>query len=302
MLTRVVITGANSAVGQALLRRLAQHPDLALVAAVRSERAMKDLPPLPPDQRARIDYDDAASLRAAFTGADAVVHLAGTLIEKPGSTYEIANVQTTRAVVAAAKASGVRKLVLVSAIGADSKSGNRYFRTKGEAEDAVRESGLAYTILRAPLLLGPGTEGTAAVERHLRKPTVTLPGGGANWQQPLYVDDLAHAALVAASLSVAKDATLDLVGPEAIRECDIITRTAAASGRTITIKSLPVGLLRLILQVQGLFKKGGFTAEVLDVITADTKMNHALATQVLGFPLTGIDTMIGRGAEPAQRG
>ena len=185
MLTRVVITGANSAVGQALLRRLAQHPDLALVAAVRSERAMKDLPPLPPDQRARIDYDDAASLRAAFTGADAVVHLAGTLIEKPGSTYEIANVQTTRAVVAAAKASGVRKLVLVSAIGADSKSGNRYFRTKGEAEDAVRESGLAYTILRAPLLLGPGTEGTAAVERHLRKPTVTLPGGGANWQQPL---------------------------------------------------------------------------------------------------------------------
>jgi len=302
MTTRVVITGANSAVGQAILRRAAEHPELTLVAAVRSERAMKDLPPLPPDQRVRIDYDDPASLQAAFAGAAAVVHLAGTLIEKPGSTYELANVHTTSAVVGAAKASGVGKLVLVSAIGADTRSGNRYFRTKGQAEDAVRESGLSYAILRAPLLLGPGTEGTAAVERHLSKPTVTLPGGGANWQQPLYVGDLARAALVAASPSVARNATLDFVGPEAIRECEIIERTAAVSGRAITIKSLPVALLRVILQVQGLFKKGGFSAEVLDVITADTKMDHTPATKVLGFPLTGLDTMIGRGIEPAQRG
>ena len=302
MITRVVITGANSAVGQAILRRAAQHPDLMLVAAVRSERAMADLPPLPPEQRVRIDYQDPASLQAAFTGAAAVVHLAGTLIERPGSTYELANVHTTRAVVAAASASGVGKLVLVSAIGADAKSSNRYFRTKGQAEDAVRASGLAHTILRAPLLLGPGTEGTAAVERHLSKPTVTLPGGGANWQQPLYVDDLARAALVASSQSVARDTTLSVVGPEAIREREIIERMAAASGRAITIKSVPVALLRVILQIQGLFKAGGFSAEVLDVITADTQMDHSPATQVLGFPLTGIDTMIGRGLDPVQRG
>lgn len=301
MTTRVVVTGANSAVGQAILRRASQHPDLALVAAVRSERAMADLPPLPPDQRVRIDYQDPASLKAAFTGAAAVVHLAGTLIERPGSTYELANVHTTRAVVEGASASGVGKLVLVSAIGADSKSSNRY-STKGQAEDAVRASGLAYTILRAPLLLGPGTEGTAAVERHLSKPTVTLPGGGANWQQPLYVDDLARAVLVASSQSVARDTTLSVVGPEAIREREIIERTAAASGRAITIKSVPVALLRVILQIQGLFKTGGFSAEVLDVITADTQMDHSPATQVLGFPLTGIDTMIGRGLDPVQRG
>lgn len=299
---RVVITGANSAVGQAILRRASQHPDLTLVAAVRSERAMKDLPPLPADQRVRIGYDEPESLRAAFAGADAVVHLAGTLIEKPGSTYEIANLQTTDAVVAAAQAAGVGKLVLVSAIGADARSGNRYFGTKGQAEDAVRGSGLPYTILRAPLLLGPGTEGTAAVERHLSKPTATLPGGGSNWQQPLYVDDLARAALVATSRVVAPDATLDLVGPEAIRERAIIERAAAASGRTVAIKAIPVGLLRVILQIQGLFRKGGFSADVLDVITADTKMDPSPAMQALGFPLTGLDTMIGRGHDPAHRG
>ncbi|MGE3579099.1 MAG: NAD(P)H-binding protein [Vicinamibacterales bacterium] len=302
MSTRIVITGANSAVGQAILRRAARHPDLVLVAAVRSERAMKDLPPLPPDQRARIGYDDPASLQAAFAGADAVVHLAGTLIEKPGSTYESANVQTTDAVVAAARASGVGKLVLVSAIGADPRSPNRYFRTKGQAEDLVRRSGLAHTILRAPLLLGPGTEGTAAVERHLSKPTATLPGGGANWQQPLHVDDLARAALVASGRAVAADATLDVVGPEPVREREIIERTAAVTGRAVAIKSIPVGLLRVVLRVQGLFRKGGFSADVLDVITADTKMDPSPAMQALGFPLTGLDTMIGHGHQPAHRG
>ncbi len=263
---------------------------------------MKDLPPLPADRCARIDYDNPESLRTAFAGADAVVHLAGTLIERPGSTYETANVHTTKAVVEAAVASGVGKLVLVSAIGADSASGNRYFRTKGQAEDAVRASGLAYAILRAPLLLGPGTEGAAAVARHLSKPTCTLPGGGANWQQPLYVDDLARAALVASSRSVAGDVTLDVVGPEPIREREIVERAAAVSGRTVTVKSVPVALLRVILQVQGLFKKGGFSAEVLDVITADTNQDPSPATQVLGFALTGLDTMIRRGIEPAQRG
>ncbi len=303
MSTRVVITGANSAVGQAILKLGAKQPaPLTLVAAVRSERALKDLPPLPPDQRARISYDDPASLTAAFTGASAVIHLAGTLIERPGSSYETANVETTRAVVDAAMKSGVGKLVLVSAIGADERSKNRYWRTKGLAEAAVRACGLKYTILRAPLLLGPGTEGMAALQRHLSRPTAVLPGGGTNWQQPLHVDDLAQAALAATRHEIAPGATLDLVGPDAVRDHEILERTAQRAGRPLRIRSMPIALLRAILTVQGLFKSGGFSAEVLDVITADTKMDAAPAANALGLRLTGLDAMISQGLEPAHKG
>ena len=117
---RVVIAGANSAVGRAILRLGAQqHPPPTLVAAVRSDRALSELPPLPRNQVALISYDDPSSLETAFAGASAVVHLAGILVERAGSTYEQANVQTTRSVAEAAQKVGVEKLVFVSVVGAD---------------------------------------------------------------------------------------------------------------------------------------------------------------------------------------
>src|SRR5689334_6795819 len=112
MIRRVVFTGANSAVGRAILRVAAQEPlPVGLVPAVRSERARASLGARGGDA-VIIAYDDATTLNAAFTGASAVIHLAGTLIEHGDSTYESANVQTARAVADAAERTGVGKVVL----------------------------------------------------------------------------------------------------------------------------------------------------------------------------------------------
>ena len=231
---RVVVTGANSAVGQAILRIAAaeqRERPLTVVAAVRSERAARDLAALAPTLVVRIDYSDLATLTSAFTGASAVIHLAGTLIERGDSTYERANVQTARAVAEVAERAGVEKVVLVSATFADPGSSNRYWKSKGQAEDAIRQGRCAHTILRAPLLLGPGTEATAALQRHVGAERVILPGGGRNRQQPLDVDDLARAALRATDPSVARNRTLDLVGPVSILDREIVERAARLRGR-----------------------------------------------------------------------
>ena len=117
----VVITGANSAVGQAILRRVAAHPSANYVRGRGSFRACAEKSRDLAGEQARIvriSYDNPASLDAALQGADAVIHLAGILVEYPGSTYEQANVASIRNVIEAAKRNGVRKIVLVSAIGA----------------------------------------------------------------------------------------------------------------------------------------------------------------------------------------
>ena len=195
---KIAITGANSAVGQAILRwELQRRSTNTIVAAVRSARAVQQIQGLlnslgGTSSAAQISYDDAGTLNAALSGASAVIHLAGILVERPGSSYEQANVVSTRSVVDAARHNSVRKIVLISAIGADEKSRNRYYRTKGEAEAIVRNSGICYTILRAPLLLGPGTEGSAALARNSRGDTAKLIAGGHHLQQPLHVADLAH--------------------------------------------------------------------------------------------------------------
>jgi uncharacterized protein YbjT (DUF2867 family) len=292
---KIVITGANSAVGQAILR---SGPKLdasdTYVAAVRSARAVEQIRATQsnPHDVVQISYDDPASLDAAFHGASAVIHLAGILFEGPNSTYEQANVASTRAVVEAAKRCVVQKIVLVSAGGADQTSSNRYYRTKGQAEELVRASGLNFTVLRAPLLLGPGTAGSAALQRNVSGKQAKLIGGGRNFQQPLHVDDLARATLAAAQPTVANKLILEIVGPASLPERELVERAARLRGRPVRIGSISKFWLSLIIRIRQRISKGGFSLDALEVITADTRLNPQPAADALGIKLTGIDEMI----------
>ena len=294
---RVVITGANSAVGLAILRCGMKHAATltTFIAAVRSDRAAAQIRSQLGDANniVLISYDEPGTLDAALQGAGAVIHLSGILVERPDSTYEEANVVSTRCVASAAKRYSVQKFVLVSATGADEASSNRYYRSKGQAEALVRTSGLAYTVLRAPLLLGPGTAGAAALKRNVSQRKARLIGGGRNLQQPLCVRDLARGAVIAATqAAIAINLTLDLVGPVSLPERKLVERAAALMGRKVRIGSIPKTLLSLALAIRQRVGKPGFSRDVLDVITADTSLDPQPAALELGIQLTGIDEMI----------
>jgi uncharacterized protein YbjT (DUF2867 family) len=293
---RIVITGANSASGQAILRCAAEAgvPPSDLVAAVRSEGAADEIRPLLGEgsSLAKISYDDSSGLDAALRGASAIIHLAGILVERPGSTYEQANVAPARSVVAAAKRCAVDKFVLISATGADEKSSNGFYRSKGQAEALVRDSGLCYTILRPPLLLGGATEGAAALKRNASRRSAKLIGGGRNFQQPLHVDDLARAAVAAAQPTLASNRTLDLVGPVSLPERELVERAARAQGHEVRVRSIPKGLLSFVLSIRQRVSGPCFSPDVVDVITADTRLDPQPAASELGIRLTGIDEMI----------
>lgn len=294
---RVAVIGANSAVGRAIVA--ARWHRLDLLALVRSERAAAIVRAL--DSPARVvcvEYEDAAGLDAALQGTAAVIHLPGILLERAGATYEAANVGTTRRVAEAAKRAGAGKIILVSAVGADPRSANRYWRTKGEAETIVRACGVPYTVLRVPMLLGPGTEGASALRGHLRGGTTWLLDAGRTLQQPLDVDDLARAAIGACDPRVAMDTTLDLVGPVAIPAREIIARAARARGRRIRVVPVPGRLLRLALRLLPRAVGHGFSADVLDVLTTDTSLDPTAAAHALGLELTLLDRMIERSLEP----
>lgn len=293
---KVVITGANSAAGRAILRYASREPSPGtFLAAVRSGEAEQQIRSACGEISGvcRVSYSDPASLDAAFQGAFAVIHLAGILVEQRQSTYEQANVESTRAVVNAAKRNKLEKIVLVSAIGADEKSRNRYFRTKGAAEALVCDSGLKYTILRVPILLGPNTAGAATLRRHLAGKSTKLIDGGRYNQQPLHVQDLARATVIAATqLPAAENATLEMVGPCSLAEREIIEHAARLLGRTIRIGSVPKSILSLALAIRERIFGPGFSRDVLDVITAESRADPLPAAREFGIELTGIDQMI----------
>jgi NADH dehydrogenase len=214
------------------------------------------------------------------------------LVESPGSTYKKANVQTARAVVEAARDSKVEKFVLVSGVGAEEASSNRYFQTKGEAEALLRTSGLPYTVLRVPLLLGRGTQGAAALQRYVSQSRARLIAGGRNRQQPLDVEDLACAAMLAAAPNVSRDRTLNLVGPVSLPDREIVEHAARLVDRKIRISSIPKGLVRFALAIRQRIAPPGFSVDALEVITMDTKLDPQPAADELGIRLTGLEEMI----------
>jgi hypothetical protein len=98
--------------------------------------------------------------------------------------------------------------------------------------------------------------------------------------------------LAAMRASVANNLTLDLVGPVSLPERELVERAARLQGCEVQIASIPKGLLSLALAIRERIGVRGFSPDVLEVVTADTRIDPQLAANEIGIQLTGIDEMI----------
>jgi NADH dehydrogenase len=172
------------------------------------------------------------------------VHLVA-IIAGTRSDFERVMVAGTRSVVEAARDGGVRRLVLMSALGtsAETSTAVPYYAAKWAEEQTVRSSGLAHAILRPSFVFG--TDG-GALPRLVRvaalSPVTLVLGSGAQRLQPIWVDDLARAAALAA---VAGDDTLvELGGPNAVDWNGLWAGLQEALGTRRPALRVPLWLLR----------------------------------------------------------
>ena len=287
----VAVTGANSAVGKALLTQVAGGEALRAVAIVRREAALEGLPRSPRIASRVVTYEQPQRLIEALTGADCVVHLAGILFESRTSDYRTGNVESTRALVQAAQAAAVRHIVFVSSLGANPRSSNGYFRSKGEAERLVADAGIDATTIRTPLLLGPDTAGGRALLRTAAGSSARVLGGGLHRLRPLDVDDLCRAILSCCREPAGGVRTCNLVGPTMLTQRELLQRIARLLGHDLSIRSTPVRLARLVAGLASLIRTGGMTPAVIDVITSEEAVDRN-ADEKLGISLTPLsDTL-----------
>jgi len=282
---KIALTGANSRVGKTLLAHLLADSDHSVVAGARSTRSFAEFPESPRIAPSVIDYDDVTGLVAALEGADCLVHLAGILIESKGSTYQSANVDATAAVLSAAQKAGIAHVVFISVVGADPRSANAYFKSKADAEQLVADCNLSATIIRTPILLGPGSAGAAAIQWAASKPNARLLGGGRYTMHPLDIDDLCVAMLNSCNARREGCELHELVGPEAVQYCDLIRMAANLQGRQIEVSAVPIWVAKLGARLKGLVRPGGMTPAVIEVITLDEVVKHN-ADKELGVALT----------------
>ena len=238
---RIAITGATGFVGRHLARALVAEGHEVVLVARGVDRRDVAVRRMPRATFAPIGLDNAARLAEAFAGCDAVAHCAGINRELGAQTYQKVHVAGTRNVVAAARAAGVGKILLVSFLRARPDCGSPYHESKWEAEEIVRASGLDYTVIKAGMVYGRGDHMLDHLSRWFHTapflPTVGLTERAV---RPVAVEDLVRvlgAALIGGRLS---RRTVAVTGPEELSLADAVRRVARVLGRPALLFPLPV--------------------------------------------------------------
>lgn len=241
-LVRVCITGGTGFVGRSIVRELLTlgHEPVLLVRGASFRRT-----PPPGASRTTVDLEHPASLAAALTGAKAVIHLVGIISEGPRSDFDHVHRVLTLNVLEAAHRAGVRRLLHMSALGARPDAPARYHQTKWAAEEAVRQSGLEWTIFRPSLIHGAADQVTNLFDRMARwSPCLPVMGSGKSLLQPVSVEAVALAFAASLTHPEAPERTLDLCGPERMTFPDLLRAILAARGRRRVLVHLPLAVMR----------------------------------------------------------
>ncbi|HUG45871.1 MAG TPA: complex I NDUFA9 subunit family protein [Sphingomicrobium sp.] len=233
----IAIFGGSGFIGRYVCEQLFRH-DVRVRVASRHPREAYFLQPLAAVGQlgsVRADITDADSVRAAVTGAFAVINLVGTF----SGSLQATHVEGARNLARAARDAGAKALVHISAIGADANSASVYGRTKGEGERAVRSEFPDATIIRPSVVFGPEDNLTNRLAAMSRLPVLPVIAAERRFQ-PVYVQDLAE-AIAAAALDPRTHGgrIFEIGGPQVMTMEDIYAVSARSAGRQPELLELP---------------------------------------------------------------
>jgi nucleoside-diphosphate-sugar epimerase len=282
----IVVTGAAGMLGQNLIPRLLARGD-RVVALDKNRATLGVLAERAPAAEIEVaDLAEDGDWARRFDGADAVVDLKAQITSPDRALHLRNNAAATEGVVRACERHGVPHLVHLSSSVVISKASDFYTESKRLGEAAVRESRAPHTILRPPLMFGPGDI------KHLgrilglmtRLPVIPIPGNGRFIRQPLYVVDMC-AVIERVLERRAEGGIFNIIGHERIPFVDLLREIRRIRGLSNFFLPIPRWVFRLGLRTQStLMRKTIFTEEQLDALTAGDDFPVEPWTETFGVP------------------
>ena len=290
----ILVTGGSGFVGR--------HVVQALLAGGKDVRALVRDPKKSDSLGCELvegDMTDEASLRRAVEGVEAVIHLVAVRQGKE-EKFQRVMVQGGRDLVDAASAAGVRRFVLMSALGTSEENKDLvpYYRAKWDVEQLVTGSGIDHVIFRPSFIFGRDG-GIIPTFRRLVKLTPVTPiiGSGARRVQPIWIDDMAAYFVKALDLEAARNRSFEIGGPEPVTWNEFWARFRRALGvrRRPTIH-VPVGLMRVnALLTERLPGDIPLTRDLLTMLEhEDNVVTNDEAVQTFQIPLVPLDEQLRR--------
>ena len=280
----ILIVGATGQLGSVIARRLLEEgKDVRILVREGSEyRALEAAGAQPVIG----DLKDRASLEAATRGVDTVLTTANSAVRGGADTVQTVEIEGNRNLIDAAAASGVKHFIFMSALGASPDSPIPFMQGKGLAEQHLRQSGMAYTILSPNVFMEVWFPMVIGLPLQSGQP-VTLVGEGKRQHTFVSSEDVAAFALASIDNPAARNQQIVIGGPEALSWNDVVRRASKVAGRDLEVRRVTPdeGIPGLPPVVTGL---------LAGMDTYDSPVDMKTTAQTYGVPLTTAETVLRR--------
>lgn len=275
----IIVTGGSGYVGSYIVKQLvdAEKPVRVMVRNRKRAESEGRLTRLPVEW-VEGDVNNPGSLDKAFEGGSAIVHTVAIAIEKGGSSYEEVNAEGTKNVIEAARRSGIKRLINLSQLGADSELPYRFLASKGKAQEYVANSGLEWTAFRPSVIWGPEDEFANTFARLIPITPIIFPIVDKDAKfEPVWVNDVATCVVKSIDDPSTIGKEYEIGGPEVLTLEEIERRTMEAVGSSRIFIPFPKPLLKLIVSLmEGLLPSPPVTRSLLELLAVNnvTKDNR----------------------------
>jgi uncharacterized protein YbjT (DUF2867 family) len=240
---KVLVVGATGTLGREVVAQLvkAGHE----VRAFTRRPSATDIPGPPNIKLVRGDLVDRGSIVRACQGTDAVLATAHSLLGTGEHNSRAVDDLGHRALIDAAKDSGVKRFVYLSARGATPEHPVDFFRTKARIESYLKASGLSFSILRPSPFMETHIHGMLG-KGLLERGSATIYGAGRNAINFVSARDVATIALMSLNNLTANEESTEIGGPCNLSKCEVAETYLRLSGRPGKVQCVPIALMRLM--------------------------------------------------------
>lgn len=299
----ILLTGASGFIGHHILQVLEQQNHKVIACCRHPEKLFFKTEHTDILQLNYADMTAETDWLPHLQNIDAVINCVGIIVESNGQSFQTLHAQVPTHLFKAAEQAGVKKIIQVSALGADESAQSAYHLSKKAADDALRSLAVDWYVLQPSIVYGEGAQSMALFHALAALPIHALIDGGKQLMQPIHVSDLAATVVQCLKTETPICLTLPVVGPKAISFKRLLAQLRLRLGkkRAMTF-SLPGALAQRSVFIGQWLGEPTFNAENIAMLRQGNSADADPITQFLGRPPKSLQNqLLGTPANQAER-